>query len=382
MANRLSVVEATTSSNSVVFDVLPFAKQYKMGVIQLNRPDSLNSLTLPMIQAIYTQLEEWAMDQTVVAIWLEGAGGKAFCAGGNVVDVYHSLGEERDTSYCEQFFREEYALDYLLHRFSKPVICWGSGYVMGGGMGLMMASNYRIVTEKSRLSMPEISIGLYPDVGASYFLNQLEDDAIARFLALTAYQVNATDACEIGLATHYLMEQDCAELKQQLMMAQMADLNPEKVTLIIEQALFTLSQSDDLPLLKPELTALSPTVVSLMNGDIHNIYASMLAYSPECPAMIKAKNTFLTGSPLSAHIIVQQLEWAKHQTLESVFARELELSVSCCKQGDFFEGVRALLVDKDKRPKWQYGRISEVLEDKVQILLGNQKLIDAVDAKG
>jgi len=178
------------------------------------------------------------------------------------------------------------------------------------------------------------------------------------------------------------MEQDCAELKQQLMMAQMADLNPEKVTLIIEQALFTLSQSDDLPLLKPELTALSPTVVSLMNGDIHNIYASMLAYSPECPAMIKAKNTFLTGSPLSAHIIVQQLEWAKHQTLESVFARELELSVSCCKQGDFFEGVRALLVDKDKRPKWQYGRISEVLEDKVQILLGNQKLIDAVDAKG
>lgn len=352
-------------TDCVVFEILPFAKSYKLGVVRLNRPTSLNSLSLEMIQRIYTQLEAWSMDQAIVAIWLEGAGEKAFCAGGNVIDVYHSLGVDRDTAYAEQFFQEEYALDYVLHRFSKPIICWGSGYVMGGGMGLMMASNYRIVTPTSRLAMPEISIGLYPDVGASYFLNQLEDSAIARFIALTGYQVNATDACEIGLATHYLMAEDSQALQSLLANAHMSDLDPGKVTLIIEQALFTLSQSDDLPLLKPELTALAPTVASLMTGDIHNIYASMLAYTSDCPTMAKAKQTFLTGSPLSANLIVKQLDWAKGQTLESVFDRELSLSVACCHQGDFKEGVRALLVDKDKRPKWQYGRISDVPIEKV-----------------
>lgn len=352
-------------TNPVVFEVQPFAERYKLGVIRLNHPSALNALSMEMIEQMLSQLESWRMDQTVVAIWLEGAGDKAFCAGGNVVDVYRSLVTSEETRFAHRYFEQEYALDYLLHRFPKPIICWGSGYVMGGGMGLMMASRYRVVTPSSKLAMPEISIGLYPDVGASYFLNQLESKEIARFMALTGYQVSATDACELGLATHYIMAEDRDALIASFANASMVELDPKKVTSIIEQALFTRSQSDELPLLKPELTALQPTVMTLMSGDIENVYAAMLSYSPECPAMIKAKENFLNGSSLSAHLILAQLDWAHGKSLESVFMRELQLSVACCAQGDFKEGVRALLVDKDKQPKWQYGRISDVPKERV-----------------
>lgn len=347
-------------SSPVEFQTQPFAEHYKLGIIHLNQAASLNALSMEMIDLMLSQLESWRMDQSVVAVWLEGAGGKAFCAGGNVVDVYRSLGASNDTSFAHRYFEEEYALDYLLKSFPKPIICWGSGYVMGGGMGLMMASRYRVVTPSSKLAMPEISIGLYPDVGASYFLNQLECKEISRFLALTGYQVSATDACELGLATHYLMTEDRDHVIEAFAQASMPELDPKKVTAIIEQILFTYAQSDELPLLKPELTTLQSTIMTLMSGTIENVYAAMLSYSPECPTMQKAKDNFLNGSPLSAHLILEQLDWAEGKSLESVFVRELQLSVACCAQGDFKEGVRALLVDKDKRPKWQYGHISAV----------------------
>ncbi|REG82226.1 enoyl-CoA hydratase/isomerase family protein [Marinomonas pollencensis] len=344
----------------VEFQTQSFAGHYKLGVIRLNHAASLNALSMEMITLMLNQLESWRMDQNLVAVWLEGAGDKAFCAGGNVVDVYRSLEASNDTCFAHRYFEDEYALDYLLKSFPKPVICWGDGYVMGGGMGLMMASRYRIVTPSSKLAMPEISIGLYPDVGASYFLNQLESKEMARFLALTGYQVSATDACELGLATHYLMAEDRDHLMAAFSQASMAELDPKKVTAIIEQILFTYSQSDELPLLKPELTTQQSTIKALMSGTIENVYAAMLSYLPECPSMQKAKQNFLHGSPLSAHIIVEQLEWAQDKSLESVFVRELQLSVACCAHGDFKEGVRALLVDKDKRPRWQYGHISDV----------------------
>jgi len=344
----------------VEFDVQPFAEQYKLGIICLNQPSALNSLSINMIEEMLRQLEIWRLDQSVVAIWLEGAGEKAFCAGANIVEVYESLISSSTMDFAQYYFETEYALDYALHRFPKPIICWGSGYVMGGGMGLMMASDYRLVTPSSKLSMPEISIGLYPDAGASYFLNQLEDDSIARFMALTGYQVSAKDACEMGLATHYVMSQDRQNLIDRLAQGCMSELDPNKVNAIIEQALFTYSQSDELPLLKPELFALQPTIIELMSGSIENIYTSMLSHVPSCPAMEKAKNTFLAGSPLSAHLILAQLEWAKGKSLESIFVHELHLSTRCCLQGDFKEGVRALLVDKDKRPQWQYSGISNV----------------------
>ena len=180
-------------SQPVEFESLPFGSRFKIGLVRLSSPKSLNALSMDMIALIKLQLELWREDPYVAAIWIEGDGKKGFCAGGNVVDVYRSLADNQDGgAFSYRYFHTEYQLDYLISTYPKPVVCWGHGYVMGGGMGLLMAADYRIVTPSSRLSMPEIKIGLYPDVGASHFLNLLPEH-YARFLALTAYQVNATD---------------------------------------------------------------------------------------------------------------------------------------------------------------------------------------------
>ncbi|MFD1382289.1 enoyl-CoA hydratase/isomerase family protein [Rhodanobacter aciditrophus] len=347
-------------SQPVEFESLPFGSRFKIGLVRLSSPKSLNALSMDMIALIKLQLELWREDPYVAAIWIEGDGKKGFCAGGNVVDVYRSLADNQDGgAFSYRYFHTEYQLDYLISTYPKPVVCWGHGYVMGGGMGLLMAADYRIVTPSSRLSMPEIKIGLYPDVGASHFLNLLPEH-YARFLALTAYQVNATDACELGLATHYVADDVRHLVLEKLANCHLEQLDLERAKLLIANVLHGFSMSDDLPLLKPELQSHEKTIEKLMGGTIENIYQSMRSFVPESDCLKNARENFLTGSPLSAHLILQQLEWGKGQPLQAVFDRETLLSVNCSMSGDFQEGVRALLVDKDKTPHWRYRNVLDV----------------------
>lgn len=347
-------------SHSVEFSSLPFASHFKLGRIRLNSARTLNALSLDMIDAMSAQLQAWQDDPYIVAVLIEGAGEKAFCAGGNVVDVYRAVAERHDRGEFSQcYFGREYQLDQQIQEYRKPVICWGHGYVMGGGMGLFMGARYRLVMPSSRLAMPEIKIGLYPDVGASYFLNQLPEH-FARFLALTAYQVNATDACELGLATHYLCDEAYLELLDQLASGTLEDNSHEHVAQHIERVLHGFTMSDDLPLLRPELIAHDKELEKLMSGDIVNIYHSLKSYVNDSQTLMVARDNFLKGSPLSACLILEQLNWGKGQTLNAVFERETVLSVNVSMHGDFCEGVRALLVDKDHKPMWQHRNVLEV----------------------
>ena len=353
-------------SQPVEFASLPFGQRFKIGLVRLSSPKTLNALSMDMIALIKLQLELWREDPYVAAIWIEGDGKKGFCAGGNVVDVYRSLANDHDGgAFSYRYFHTEYQLDYLVSTYPKPVVCWGHGYVMGGGMGLFMAADYRVVTPSSRLSMPEIKIGLYPDVGASHFLNLLPEH-YARFLALTAYQVNATDACELGLATHYVADDVRHRVLEQLAQSSLEELDIERAKLLIANALYGFTMSDDLPLLKPELQAQEKCLEKLMSGSIENIYQSMRSFYPESDNLKSARDAFLTGSPLSAHLILQQLEWGKGQPLQAVFDRETLLSVNCSMSGDFQEGVRALLVDKDRKPHWRYRNILDVPHSMVE----------------
>lgn len=353
-------------SQSVEFSELPFASHFKLGVVRLDSPRTLNALNLEMIEAISEQLGVWQEDSQVVAIWIEGAGEKAFCAGGNVIDVYKSLVDNQDRgNFSRHYFGSEYQLDLLLHQYSKPIISWGHGYVMGGGMGLFMGARFRVVMPSSRLAMPEIKIGLYPDVGATYFLNQLPEH-YARFLALTAYQVNATDACELGLATHYVCDDTYQEVLQQLALGSIDNTEYRHVTHHIEQVLHRFTLADDLPLLPPELVSHNKELEKLMSGDIVNIYQSMKHFQSASANLQAARDNFLQGSPLSACLILEQLNWGKEQPLEAVFQREALLSVNISVHGDFCEGVRALLVDKDQTPKWQHVSVLEVPKDTLQ----------------
>src|SRR5690554_6159952 len=191
----------TSMQDAVLFSTKDTADGHKIGIATLNSERSLNALSLAMIDALEPQLEAWANDDSIVCVWLEGAGEKAFCAGGDIVAMYKAAKDLPKEPVAEvvDFFTREYRLDYRIHTYPKPLVVWGDGFVMGGGMGLMNGASHRIVTERSRLAMPEISIGLYPDVGGTYFLSRLPE-GMGLFLGLTAAQVNAADALWLGMA--------------------------------------------------------------------------------------------------------------------------------------------------------------------------------------
>src|SRR5262249_40007780 len=179
---------------------------YCIASATLNFEKTLNSLSLPMIEILAPQLARWAERSDVVAIALRGAGDRAFCAGGDIQALYrgmsrnHAEGREVD-DYPRRFFEAEYRLDYAIHRCAKPVIAFGHGVVMGGGLGLFSASAYRLVTDRSRVARPEVTIGLFPDAGASWILRSLPA-AYAAWLGMTGTHLQAADALHIGLATH------------------------------------------------------------------------------------------------------------------------------------------------------------------------------------
>ena len=188
----------------VLFEERSAANGMRFGIATLNAPQTLNGLSLEMVDLLAARLDEWARDPGVALVVLQGAGEKAFCAGGDLHGLYRSMGENQGKSgwsnaYARRFFEHEYRLDYRIHTYPKPVLCWGHGIVMGGGIGLMMGASHRVVSETSRLAMPEVSIGLFPDVGGSWLLNRMPG-RIGLFLALTGAHMNTADAFFAGLA--------------------------------------------------------------------------------------------------------------------------------------------------------------------------------------
>ncbi|SDB07278.1 Enoyl-CoA hydratase/carnithine racemase [Pseudidiomarina indica] len=345
----------------ILFDELEANHGKRIGVVTLNSEKSLNALSLPMIQGFLPKLEQWAAADDIACVVLQGAGEKAFCAGGDIVSMYHAMKSQPGVLVEEvaDFFSQEYRLDYAIHTFPKPFIVWGHGIVMGGGMGLMNGASHRIVTERSLLAMPEITIGLYPDVGATHFLNQMPAGC-GLFLGLTGAHMNATDALFLNLADHFVASTSKADVINGLQAIQWGDtaaLNHEKVTDLLNQfsardgALRPASQVEaQLPLLK-KLTS-GPDVVSVVQ--------QILADNTDDPWVTRARNNLAGGCPMTAHIVWNQLQHGADLSLADCFRLELTLSVNCAVKGDFAEGVRALLIDKDKQPNWQHASVADV----------------------
>ena len=193
----------------VLFQEISSNNGKKVAVITLNSPQSLNALSDDMISLIYPKLKQWKNQDDIVAVFLQGQGDKAFCAGGDIVHMYNDITADKGnySSGVEKYFANEYELDYFIHTFEKPFIVWGNGIVMGGGLGLMVGGSHRVVTEKSRIAMPEISIGLYPDVGGSYFLNRMPNNC-GMFLGLTGASINAADAKYCHLADYFIASEN------------------------------------------------------------------------------------------------------------------------------------------------------------------------------
>ena len=328
-----------------------------IGRITLNTPRTLNSLSLEMIVSMREILHNWERDARVAMLFIDGCGEKAFCAGGDVKRIHGFIAHARASgadpvALCQVFFENEYRLDFAIHRYPKPIVVWGDGIVMGGGIGIMNGASHRIVTETTMMAMPEITIGLYPDVAASYFLPKMPG-RIGLFLAITAARVNGADALFVGLADHYMPRAFKEKMLDALRSIRLDSGLADEITRVL-----SAHKVPDSP-----LKGRQKEIDSWMAGDdIETIYDRFQAMEPreDDKLLIAARQTMLGGSPSSLKIAFEQYRRSKGISLKAAFEQELVMSIQCCLHPDFPEGVRALLVDKDNAPKWSPATVGEV----------------------
>lgn len=329
-----------------------------VGWVTLNRPRVLNSLNLSMVKSLREQLAKWAKEPDIALVVIDGAGDKGLCAGGDVRDLYER-GRLRDTSFHLQFFTTEYMMDRLIYGFQKPILVYMDGVVMGGGVGLSTGCSHRIVTERTKWAMPEMNIGFFPDVGSSYFLTRAPG-TIGRYLALTSTVIDAADVLYAGLADYYLESRYWQELVQSI----------RERTWTANNAVSQLDR-----LLTDYETPPPPSSLREHRDDIdrhfhyetvEGIVASLEKAERSGDAWAKeTRVVLLSKSPTSLKVTLEQLLKGANKTLAECFMMELDIAMNFMEHGDFYEGVRALLIDKDKRPVWEPGSLTDVSAEKV-----------------
>jgi enoyl-CoA hydratase/carnithine racemase len=343
------------ASAPVRIEALPCKNGMRLGVATLDAPQSLNALTLEMIRLLDAALQDWAADPSIACVVLRSGSEKAFCAGGDVRSLRTALLADPGTVQEPNpavlaFFSEEYRLDYRIHTYNKPVLCWGSGIVMGGGLGLMAGASHRVTTETTRIAMPEISIGLFPDVGASWFLQKMPGRC-GLFLGLTGAPLNARDALYCGLADNVLPRDRYAMLLDALLgtpwQPEAAD-NHASLTRLLNGLQLGASA---LP--RSQLSGHFDTIADMTSGaTLEEVLAAIKSYNGGAEWLQRAAATLNAGSPSSAALTWSLLWRTRHFSLADTFRTELVLAIHTTRRPDFAEGVRALLVDKDNAPRW------------------------------
>ena len=345
-----------TTSTLCNNDEVTFNIKNNKGVITLNRPKSLNALNLPMINEMYPILKKWSQENRDMVI-IEGAGTKAFCAGGDVVAVTTAPQEIRGTEKQTEFFKKEYQLNHLIGTLGIPYVALIDGITMGGGVGLSVHGKYRVATEHTLFAMPETGIGLFPDVGGSFFMPKLKG-GLGMYLALTGYRLKGADCVHAGIATHICKQQEIENLKNDLLNL---ENNAE------DNIIAVLNKYDsEFPKEKFTLENLLPNIDEcFMKESVEEILKCL--DSKDDSWSTKTRKQFNSFSPTSVKITFEQLSRGKQlSTLKECLQMEYRLACRCCEDSDFYEGIRALLIDKDKNPQWQPSSIAEVTESIVE----------------
>ncbi|HVH80137.1 MAG TPA: enoyl-CoA hydratase/isomerase family protein [Stellaceae bacterium] len=336
-------------------DIL-FGREGGVGTVLLNRPQALNAFTLGMYRRLEPQLRAWADDPPIHAVLIEGAGDRAFCAGGDVRRVYEAgkgISGERD--FTSVFFAEEYRIIRDIHHYPKPYIAVIDGITMGGGAGVSVNGAYRVATEKTMFAMPETGIGLFPDVGATRFLN-LVPGYIGRYLGLTGARLNAADALYCGFATHYVPRDRIPALKEALVgLAWETGNEGAQIETLLEQF-----AADPGP---APLAARRAMIDRCFGGETMEAILDALQTETEDRAWVEeTRASLLTNSPTSLRITLRQLIVGQDYDLEGALRLEYRITQHCMAAHDFYEGIRAVLVDKDQKPRWQPPHLAEVDE--------------------
>ncbi|MEQ1664890.1 MAG: enoyl-CoA hydratase/isomerase family protein [Bdellovibrionales bacterium] len=368
----------------VLFSVERFGER-GLGVITINRPEVLNSLNSECYELIEPQLQKWEKESEIAAIFIEGAGEKAFCAGGDVKSLVLAINSDRKKnsdplSSAKDFFTKEYFVDYYIHQYSKPIIVLADGITMGGGIGLMNGASHRIVTERTVMAMPEVAIGLFPDVGATYFLRKLKDN-FGVFMGITGARISGADAVEVGLADYFLDSKLKRKVRADVLKLPWTGV-PESDRKILSQYFSTVCA------FRPEAVGYK----QFCNADdaVSDLFKSLTSYSEleEGFRNLNSTNEFIrdaqkqfqSGSQLSRQIFFHAIQRHAKQSLKEVFIAEWDMAIHASKGSEFIEGVRAVLIDKDQNPKWtnDFGEIESyfksgeenLLKNKIKSLLG------------
>ncbi len=339
-------------------DDILFGREGGVATVTLNRPQALNAFTLGMYRRFAPMLREWADDPAVHAVVISGAGERAFCAGGDVRAIAEAgQGISGDRALTSSFFREEYELIRHIHRYPKPYIAIIDGITMGGGAGVSVNGAYRIATERTMLAMPETGIGLFPDVGATRFLN-LAPGHIGRYLALTGARLGPADALYCGFATHFVRRERVAALVETL--GPMAWRAGEERAQIA-QALGAFQTDPG----EPPLAARRAAIDRCFAGDTVEAVLDALAREAEAGGSdgewaSQTRAGLLAKSPTSLKITLRQLIVGQGYDIEAALALEYRLTQHFMQGHDFYEGVRAALIDKDQQPRWHPATLGEV----------------------
>ena len=308
----------------------------RAGRITIRRPRALNALTYQMIPAIGAALDAWETDRDVDLVVIDAEGEKAFCAGGDIADLY-SAGRSGDFEYGRRFWRDEYRLNAKLAEFTKPVASFMQGFVMGGGVGIGCHASHRVVGDSSRVAMPECGIGLIPDVGGSLIL-ATAPGRLGEFLALTSTRMGPGDAIHAGFADHYLPEESW----------------PSLIT--------ALEDSGDPSMIEAAVPAAPDAPLGTKQAEIDRLFSGTCL-----PAILSRLNASASGfadgavkamkrnSPLSMACAQKLLERVRATpSIRYALSQEYRFTSRASEHGDFLEGIRAQIIDKDRSPKWKH----------------------------
>ncbi len=330
------MAEETEESDEVLTRV-----ENGVGLITLNRPKAINSLNHPMVTALSAVLTRWEIDDAVHAVVLSGAGERGLCAGGDVVAVYESA--RKDGVEVRKFWRDEYLLNGQIGRFAKPYVSLMDGIVMGGGVGVSAHGSVRVVTETSKVAMPEVGIGFIPDVGGAFLLSRAPG-ALGLHAALTGAPFSGSDAIAMGFADHYVPHDGLDAFTKAL------------VDDGVESAL--AAHAVEPP--PSELAAQRNWIGRCFAGDtVEDIVAALRGHDAG-PAN-DAANLIATRSPIAVSVALEAVRRAaKLQTLEDVLVQDYRVSSASARSHDLVEGIRAQIIDKDRNPKWSPATLAEI----------------------
>ena len=324
-----------TMSENLIFSI-----EKHVGLITLNRPAALNALTHPMILALHEQLQAWETDTIIHAIVIQAADGRAFCAGGDVRAVYEA--GHHNPLAALSFFRDEYRLNHFIHNLKKPYIALMDGLTLGGGVGISLHGSHPVASDRFAFAMPETSIGFFPDIGSSHLLSRYPNGS-GQYLGLTGHRLNPLEARALGLIHSVIPAHAMPLLLASLINANLTQNAHAAVDACLRPYQQPHTTTPGLVHAEEIATCFSqPSVLSILQSldNLGNDWAR------------ETQLTLLQKAPMSLHVTLEQLQRAKGMNLAECLQMDYGLTYHFMQKPDFYEGVRALLIDKDKSPRW------------------------------